>query len=85
MSNSVAHLAAPQVRVSDIRLHGAHTALIPRQQRRQDAQAIVAQLEAMYGDQEGWIEAWHGQPRPSDPSKIELDKDYAHRLSLIHI
>jgi len=33
----------------------------------------------MYGDQEGWIEAWHGQPRPSDPSKIELDKDYAHR------
>ena len=68
--------AAPQVRVTDLSLLNTTG---PRQQRQQDAQAIVAQLEAMFSDQEGWIEAWHGQPRPSDPSKIELDKDYAHR------
>ena len=37
-----------------------HAPSSPKPQRRQDAQEIVAQLEAMYGDQEGWIEAWHG-------------------------
>lgn len=45
----------------------------PKQHTQQGAREITAQLVAMFGDDEGWIETWHGHTRTADTTKIDLD------------
>jgi len=59
--------------------HTPHPSPRGRVPHRQSAAAIIAQLDAMFDDQEGWIEAWHGHTAPGKPASITLDKEPATR------
>ncbi|CAA9339448.1 MAG: hypothetical protein AVDCRST_MAG93-6566 [uncultured Chloroflexia bacterium] len=37
--------------------------------------AVETFLEALYGEQPGWIEVWHGHTDPAQPDKIVFDHD----------